>query len=210
MKLLIISVLAVVGSAARLGAQAGPAISELLRSSNWIDIMDAYRSLSAGRERSAEANRQLVSLLLKEDGITRAAFLEGNGASSKYSESYSEYAAYLAGTVMEIAESDPDRADVWPALLNAPYDPESKFGRFLASHGDKTANFLLASAEGKDPYLQPAGAVAMLAEIVNYERDSSTKHKLSQKRLMLSITRSGPVWTIRMRQSDIRQSRGWL
>jgi len=179
MKLLISFTFLLVGAATTVLGQPALDIPTLLHSSNWVDRMEAYHLLAADRSRSAQANSELVALLLQEDEIVRSAFLGGEGASAKYGESYSEYTAYLAGTVIEIADQEPERADVWPALLKAPYDPESRGGRWRASHGDKTANFLLASARADDRYFRRADALMMLAEIVSYERDPSTKHRLT-------------------------------
>jgi hypothetical protein len=73
---------------------------------------------------------------------------------------------------MSIAEKQPQRNDVWAALLNSPYDPESVFARWLASHGDKTTTSVLASATSGDAGTR-ADALLVLAQISAYERKSA-------------------------------------
>lgn len=131
----------------------------------------AAAAVMADPNRSAEANTALIALLAKEDDVVREAFREGPGASAKYGEGYSDYVAHLADIVMSISAKEPQRKDVWPALLNSPYDPESGLARWFSTHGDKTASFLLASATSGGGSTR-ADALLVLAQTVAYERES--------------------------------------
>jgi hypothetical protein len=57
----------------------------------------------------------------------------------------------LTDIVMRIAANHPEYPDVWSALVNAPYDPESQFVISLARHAEKVAPLLLAQATSADP-----------------------------------------------------------
>ncbi len=133
-------------------------------------IADA-EALMADEARSPEADTALVSLLLRENILVRNAYLEGVGSSAKYGEDYSNYVAFLGDAVMRIADKNPQRTDVWPALLNSPYDPESRFAVWLGSHGDKSAPFLIAQATRGD-LISRTDALLVLAQIVAYEQTS--------------------------------------
>jgi hypothetical protein len=85
---------------------------------------------------------------------------------------------------MSIAEKQPRRNDVWAALLNSPYDPESAFARWLASHGDKATPFVLASATNGDESAR-ADALVVLAQIVAFERKSAPARHLAPEELQV-------------------------
>lgn len=172
MKILISTLLACIST---LGSAQGQTIGALiaqLRSSNVKERVTAAEALMADPNRSAEANTALVALLAKEDDVVHEAYREGPGASAKYGEGYAEYVARLGEVVMAIADKEPQRTDVWPALLNSPYDPESAFAKWLASRGDKATPFLLASAANGDAGTR-ADAILVLAQIAAYERKST-------------------------------------
>jgi hypothetical protein len=170
-------------------AQVSPAVRAQLQSPEWTERQTAFESLAgshgelANQSLSPDVRNLLISLLRVENEVVRAAFLEGTGASDKYGEGYSEYTAWLADAVARIAEREPDRSDVWPALLASGYDPESAFSRWLATHGDKAAPFLLETARGHDLYFRREDALMVLAQIVAYERQPSNSHHLTPSKV---------------------------
>jgi hypothetical protein len=174
-------------------AQVPPEIAGELNSVSWTERASAFQTLAQDVNRSPEVNAALVALLVKEDEIVRAAFLDGPGASEKYGEAYGEYVSLVGETVQKIADDQPETAGVWSALLRMPYNPDSMFGRWLASHGDKTANFLLSTAQRNDHYFQKWDALTVLAQIVSYENNSSTVHRLNQSdvRVIDATVRAG-------------------
>jgi hypothetical protein len=92
-------------------------------------------------------------------------------------EGYGAYVAELGKRVQAIAEKEPDRLDVWPALVREPYNPGSTFTTWLAKYGDKVTPLLLAQANDR-LYRETSAVFDALAQIVRYESLPSTIHKL--------------------------------
>ncbi len=172
MKILLSTLLVCISVLGSAQGQTSGALIAQLRSSDVKERVAAAENLMTDQNRSAEANTALIALLSKEGEAVREAYREGIGASGKYGEGYSEYVARLGEVVMAIADKGPQRTDVWPALLNSPYDPESAFARWLAGHGDKATPFLLVSSSTGYPGTR-ADALLVLAQIAAYERNSS-------------------------------------
>jgi hypothetical protein len=151
----------------------------------WVQRRTAAEALVADSNAglSASAEQKLVSLLDKEDAIVRDAYLKGPAASGLYGEGYSEYVGWLTDQVVRFADSSPEIPELWHALLTCPYDAESKFGRWLAQHGDRVGDFLKNSARGDDPYLRRGDALIMLAQIVAYEHRQASPHKVPEQEL---------------------------
>jgi hypothetical protein len=176
-------------------------IQGMLRSPQWDDRRAGFERLagrngeSRDRIRSAEVRSALVSLLNLENEVVRTAYLEGPGSSTKFGEDYSEYVAWLAQTVMGIAEKAPDTPGVWLALVRTPYHPDGAFGRWLAAHGDRVVGFLMESAQGHDAYYTRGSALSVLGQMVAYEQDPIRAHTLSASKVreIAAVVRSGLV-----------------
>ena len=182
-----------------LRAQLSPALIAGLESTDWLDRQRVFESL-VGRYaertdevRGPEVNRVLVELLYKENAIVRAAYLEGPGSSTKYGEGYSEYTSWVATAVEKIADKEPDIPGIWLGLLMHPYNPESAFTRWLVTHGDRIAPFLLAAVKGNDPYFRRGDTLIVLAQLVAYERAPNTVHRLNPRDIdeIASVVRAG-------------------
>jgi hypothetical protein len=165
--------------------QITPEISTRLQSADWGERQRAYEELTGGQPRSAAGDDALVALLLREDSIIRTDFKDrpigyGDG------EGWGEYVSKLSESVQEIAEKQPENRDAWRALVWTGYDGGSKFGRWLAGHGDKVAPLLLAEADkvsdaGAGHWQKfPGGqAIVTLAQVVAYEEDPASSHHLN-------------------------------
>jgi len=130
---------------------------------------------------SGKSKSALVAMLAFEDQVVKDASHEG-GATAKYGDGYSEYVATLTEHVRQIADTDPSFPGVWAALLNAPYDPDSKFAVWLGSNGGKTVAFFFRIASGPDPG-EAANALIVLARAVVYERQPGVKRHLTDEAL---------------------------
>jgi hypothetical protein len=168
-------------------------IGAQLRSADVKQRVTAAKSLMAQPMRSPEVESELVSLLARENDMVYQALREGRGAAAKYGEGYADYLGELGDVVMSIAEKQPDRTDVWPALLNSPYDPDSRFTAWLTTHSDKAAPILVAQATGAD-VTRRADALVVLAHIAAQEQERDKPHRqLSGEALQTieSLIRSG-------------------
>src|SRR5579863_4656949 len=103
--------------------QITPEISKKLHSTDWVDRQGAYSLLTSEKNQSAEVKTALVDLLLREDQV----LYEANrlGKLEDYGEGYGSYLGRLGDTVFLIAQKEPGRVDVWPALLRLGGNPES-------------------------------------------------------------------------------------
>ncbi len=137
--------------------------------------MQSAEKIYRAKTLSTQSKSALVALLSFEDQVTREASYEGGTG-------YSEYVANLVDHVRQIAETDPEFPGIWPALLNAPYDPDSKFGLWLASHGDKTAAYFVHVAGGSDPG-EAANALLVLAHTIARERQPGVQRHLTDAAL---------------------------
>jgi hypothetical protein len=161
--------------------QIEPEVSSKFRSDDAEDRMNAYRLLAARSSRTADEDTALVALLLREEAPNHGSPPGTPDPSSGDDGDYPRYLGALADTVAQIADKNPERTDVWSALVRSPYTPQSEFTRWLATHSDKTAPYFLAAAKGSVPGLPVADqsvALVVLAQIFDYERDPATKHHL--------------------------------
>jgi hypothetical protein len=168
-------------------AQVRQDVSAGLHSSDWRERAVAYRSLADKENRAPDENSALVALLLREKApaVSAAAAPSGPDDSSDNDHdpdpNLAEYMDSLVRTVMEIADQEPGRSDVWPALLSvASYDGSSVMMPWFVKHSDKVAPYFLAAANGSIPGLPRGGALIGLAKIASNERDPLTAHLLSQ------------------------------
>jgi len=169
--------------------QLAPEISSKLQSSDWMDRREAFQILAANPRRSSEVDTALVALLLKEDNIIRTN-PKSRPAGYGDGEGWGEYLGMLSGTVQSIAESRPDQKDVWRALAWSSYNEVSKFAGWLAMHADKTAPLLMDDANSvflanADEWQKFLGgqAIVVLAQILAFERDPMTRHRLDAAHL---------------------------
>ncbi len=159
--------------------QLRPDIAAKLRSENWMERAEAYNALTQQKGRSPEEDRALVALLLKENAFRQTPAGAHPDPDDIDDGPFVEYVSSLEGTVQEIAQRNPGRADVWPALLGSGYGAPSELTRFFAAHADKTAPYFLAAAEGKVSGANKPDIFVALAQIMSYERDPATSHHLS-------------------------------
>ena len=140
-----------------------------LQSPIWEERAAAAGKLITEGHSSAQSDTALVGLLTRENQVVREAFVSGEGASAKYGEEYSEYVAKLADYVQQIADREPQLEGIWSALLNAPYDPESKFADWLSARGKEATPFLLAASRSSEPGSR-GDSLLVLAKILVYSR----------------------------------------
>jgi len=186
-------ILMIAGCAGVLGAQNdqsdAAALVQGLQSRNVDERIQAfYRHLGPQNEklkavRTPEIDALLVRTLLRENSLIREALIEGTGASIKYGEGYSEYAAWLASAVMSIAEDNPETPLIWDALLQSPFHPDSAFARWLSERADRVIDSLLRQAKGIDPYRRRGDAIEILGEILHTERIPGRRHHLKDSEL---------------------------
>jgi HEAT repeat protein len=177
--------LLIVGGAA---AQLSPKVKALLASEDEIERQAAFQQLTAEDPITPEAKTPLVNLLERENAIVQAAFPKGG-----VSEAYGEYVGWLTEAVMKIADAEPDRTDVWHALMAINPGPgKSAYGRWLGTHGDKALPYLLAYAADRraDDWDKNnrTDALESLAQIVAYARRPETVHHLVPKDLQMIET----------------------
>jgi len=165
------------GLAASAGGQIRPDVTAKLRSADWTDRQLGYQIIAAKKDRSEQENTALVSLLLREESPNHGS--PPGQPAGDYGEAFAEYVGHLTDTVRQIADKEPQRSDVWPALLTSSYNTQSAFARWLASHSDKTAPYFLALANALRPGPRSADALVILAQMINYERDPGTDHHLN-------------------------------
>jgi hypothetical protein len=175
------------------GAQPRPDLS----SADPTKREESARALAAQTPLTADARTALVDLLAREKGLTQPVFPASKATSE---EGYAEYYAWLIGEVMKIADEEPDRTDVWRALLAAdPGEGYTAYGEWLGKHGDKTFPYLIAYArDHRTDSLDTqnrSGALTSLAQIVAYERLPEKVHHISAADLQTaeSAVRDGLV-----------------
>ena len=178
-------------------AQPSPDMRSHLSSADSTERESAARELAAQYPLRPDAKTTLVDLLAREKGLIRPAFQEGAGGPGD-GEGYAEYIGWLSGEVMKIAEAEPDRTDVWNALLAAyPGNGNTAYGKWLGTHGDKALPYLLAHArDHRADDLDKQNridALASLAQIAAYERQPVTVKHLSAADLKMveDLVRSG-------------------
>jgi hypothetical protein len=171
--------------------QVRPDLAVRLQSTDWRERAAAYRYLADEKNRTADENSALVALLLSEKTpALRPA--TGPSAPDDSSENdhdpnpdFVQYMDSLVHTVMEVADREPKRSDVWPALLAvASFDGNSVMMPWFARHSDQVAPYFLAAAKNSFSG-QRGGALIGLAKIASYERDPMTIHHLGQSDVQL-------------------------
>jgi hypothetical protein len=153
---------------------------------------EAARTLAAQIPLTADAKTTLVDLMAREKGLEP----RFSSKASANDEGYAEYRGWLLDEVMKIADAEPDRTDVWRALLAAdPGSGATAYGEWLGKHADKTLPFLLAYArDRRTDSLDRQNRVGSLeSQIVAYERKLGTAHHLSSADVQLadSVIRDG-------------------
>jgi len=186
-------------SAVGLAAQISPDGSSLLSSDRPEEREAGARSLTAQVPLTTESKTALIRLLAREKGLIKPEFPKlpapsavGNESAAAIEEGYAEYIGWLTGEVMKIADAEPDRSDVWYALLGAvPGEGASEYGKWLGTHGDKALPYLMAYARDHrtdDLDLQNRfGALASLAQIVAFERRPDIAHHLSEADVQTAV-----------------------
>lgn len=163
--------------------QIAPDVAEKLHSPDWREREQGYRAIAAEKNRSPEEDTALVALLAKEISVP---FPPQNPQGDALYPWDPLYVGALETTVMEIADRNPERADVWPTLLLAEnYNGFSAKMPLFAKHADKTAPYFLAAARGE--ILTPPGSDPLggLAKIVAWERDPTKEHHLTEAEVLV-------------------------
>jgi hypothetical protein len=173
--------------------QIKPDVAAKLRSAEWTERAEAYRLLTAQKNRSPEEETALVALLLREETPAPGPPPPPPKPDARLDNDHypaselAEYMDALVNTVMEIADREPQRSDVWPELLAvASYNGSSIMMPLFARHAEQTASYFLAAAKGSVhnlPEIYRAGALVGLAKIISYERDSPAKRSLTSAEL---------------------------
>jgi len=182
-------------------AQTDPDIRSLLSSTDAEKRESAARDLAGHVPLQPDVKTALIDLLVKEHKVMVA-------QPAGFEEGYGEYVGWLTGEVMKIADAEPNRSDVWYALLGTiPGQGNSEYGKWLGTHGDKVLPYLLVYARDRrtdDLDLQNrADVLASLAQIVVYERRPDTAHHLAEADVQraASVIREGigdPEFVIRL------------
>jgi hypothetical protein len=179
MRAVCVSFLLCIGLVAILPGQLATNVTAGLRSAHWNERYAAYRALAAKENRSRAEDTALVALLAQEpELIGREIGSENPG------EGYAEYEGQLQDTVAKIAEKDPERADVWPLLATCYNDGDTAFGRWIATHADKTVGLIEPCAKSTNTFFR-ANGLTSLAQIVAYERQPGTARHLDSKKVQV-------------------------
>jgi len=166
-------------------------ISAQLRSNTWLDREKAFHVLANRPPVSrAEAEAAIVTLLQTENSPDSTPAIDPDVANRTDHDGpldYERYVSALLNSVMEIADREPQRSDVWRALLDTRgYGAPSKLSLWFAKHGDKTANYFLGAARsGAAGVSFQETAITVLAEMIAFERSPATKHTLASSDVQL-------------------------
>jgi hypothetical protein len=119
--------------------------------------------------KSAEARRELIDLLAREEAVTLAAYRAGIGAEDKYGEEYVEYTGQLTDVVADNFKRVRD-AGALKVLLYSAYNPDSIFARWLGRQG---AGLLVFTSEmlRSDHFPDRESAIAVVAHLLTAARD---------------------------------------
>ena len=168
-----------------------------LGSERWQDRSYYYNQLKRPENSSPETNNGLVRLLTLENRmIFRASQME-MGPAAAYGEGFEYYVGDLVETVMLIANKQPDRADIWTALLSGDLAPESAHSRWIAVHGEKGVPALLKmvadSGSGDWATGRRGDALLMFSEIVELDRRMENLARLRPEtvRELMAAIRTG-------------------
>jgi hypothetical protein len=146
---------------------------------DYAERKQRYLAIKPEEKQKPEIEKELIGWLAQEDQEFDRARQQGFDAPAFYYD-YFDYVNSLAVDVLNIADRNPGRADVWPALFGYPY----VLPQWFAAHGDRAAPYFLAIADGrKAPAYDRTTAFEVLAETVAYERNSSTQHRLTPSEL---------------------------
>jgi hypothetical protein len=136
-------------------------------------------AIKADEKPSPDIDTRRIAFLLREDEEFANARKQGFSAPAYYYD-YFEYLNAVVIDVLAIADKNPERTDVWPALFGYP----DVLPEWFATHGDRAASYFLAVANGRKSPYDRATAFEVLAETIVYERDASTQHHLEPEEVI--------------------------
>ena len=145
-----------------------------LASERWQDRSYYYEQLKRPENSTPETNTALIRLLTAENRLVFRASQQETGAAAAYGEGFERYVDDLVEAVMLIANKQPDRPDIWPALLGGYLAPDSAHSRWIALQGLRGVPYLLKMASETSAGDWAAGrrgdALLMLSEVADLAR----------------------------------------
>ena len=172
-------------SAAVLSAQNVRTLIGGLASESWQDRFYYYNQLKRPENSTPETNSALIRLLASENRLIFRASQQEMGVAAAYGEGFEFYVDDLIETVMLIANQQPDRPDIWPALLGGYLAPESAHSRWIAFHGEKGVPYLLRmtveTSSGDWATGRRGDALLMLSEIADMDRRKENRARLASQ-----------------------------
>ena len=170
-----------------LPAQSVPEFIGGLAAEAWQDRSYYYQQLKRPENSAPETNAALIRLLAAENRLVFRASQQEMGVAAAYGEGFERYVDDLVETVMLIANQQPDRPDIWPALLGGYLAPDSAHSRWIALQGSRGVAFLLKMASETSAGDWAAGrrgdALLMLSEIAEREHKGQTSPPLKPETL---------------------------
>jgi hypothetical protein len=136
-------------------------------STDWRLRSVAFSKIRANK--SAEARRELIDLLAREEAVTLQAYREGIGAEYKYGEVYVEYTGQLTDVVADNFKRvrDPGALKV---LVYSAYNPDSIFARWLGRQGAPLFPFTSEMLRS-DHFPDRESAIAVVAHLLTAARN---------------------------------------
>jgi len=138
-----------------------------LHSADWRLRSVAFSKIRANK--SAEARRELIDLLAREEAVTLQAYREGIGSEYKFGEEYPEYNAQLT----EVVEDNFNRVHdpgALRVLVHAAYNPDSVFAKWLGKQGAALLPFT-SEMLGSDHFPDRESAIAVVAHLLTAVRN---------------------------------------
>ena len=173
--------------AAALSAQGVPELIGGLASERWQDRSYYYQQLKRPENSAPATNSALIRLLTAENRLVFRASQQEMGVAAAYGEGFERYVDDLVETVMLIANQQPDRPDIWPALLGGYLAPDSAHSRWIALQGARGVPVLLKMVSETSAGDWAAGrrgdALLMLSEIADREHKGQTALRLKPETL---------------------------
>ena len=156
-------------------------VGQRVESREWQVRAKLFEDLSSKSILSDGDKEASVRLLSNEEALIARAWKSGPSVDSQYGEDYGEYVGQLTDLVKRIAEESPNRTDVWPVLVRAPFNSDSEFAAWLAKHPLMTADLLLESAV-QDDNVTRANSISVLAQIVGAKNPAAEERAATVRR----------------------------
>jgi hypothetical protein len=179
-----------------------PGLLAELESRSWTDRSGALERIIKLPDamKNPVVRSALLSRLDAENQLIRQTLRESNGqrsVGSLYGEGYSEYYSALGDAVDESANWDD--ANTLRILAQGSFNPESRFGKRLASYADRILPTLVGEANGDIPLIRTT-TLAYVTAILHVYKPESLKPEGAAQLLSLLNDRA----TVQERDLDVR------